>query len=265
MKKKMFERFNIKKSSNKSLLCCYLSAISYQSKKVQYKWLIENFRMKDFDSNEINYVNFFTVVDDTDNTFYVVFRGTHMNSFKYRMKNLLISLNFNLVYDKEKNCKIHNGYKKCGKTMYDALFFKIKEKYDEGYNLVFTGHSLGGAVAQYVASNIDIDCDVYTFGAPRVAEDYFFHSSDSNISYYEYITKNDMICDFPSAIISFREYIEINYDGSIEKKIKSNRCWISTVIYLLEIKLVMRITQLSRVHGMNHYLKLMTKCFKNNE
>ncbi|ASV44150.1 hypothetical protein PBI_SCTP2_135 [Salicola phage SCTP-2] len=147
--------------------------------------------------------------------------------------------------------------------MYDKLFFKIKEKYKEGYNVIFTGHSLGGAVAQYVASKIDLDCDVYTFGAPRIAEDYFFHSSNSNISYYEYITKNDIICDFPSGIISFREYIEIDYLGGFKKKIKCNRCWISTLLYLLEIKLLMRITQLSRVHGMNHYLKLMKRCFKN--
>ena len=241
------------------LLCCYLSTIAYQNKAKQYKWLVERFRFENFTSDELNHINYFMITDERRGIHFIVFRGTHVENLKQRISTLFISLNFRLKTIS--NYKIHNGYYKCGETMLEHLYFHIKEKYDDGYRIVFTGHSLGGAISKYMSVKCDVDCESYTYGSPIIATDAFYEQTNYNVQQNDYINDGDLIPNFPSSIVSNLNCYKIHKDH-IKQTNKENKHFIQSLFYLLEFKLLFCRRMLSKTHGMNYYLYYLKKNVK---
>lgn len=77
-----------------------------------------------------------------------------------------------------KGCTIHKGFYDGSKIIYDNVFDKVLqllEEYNE-YNLIVTGHSLGGALAPIIANEFLLlkkDVNVVTFGAPKIGNSLF--------------------------------------------------------------------------------------------
>lgn len=111
----------------------------------------------------------------------VAFRGTH-NIF-----NVITDAIFNKVECQlGEGCWVHKGFQfawdEIAEDAEKAVQGIIGE--ESGWSLVFTGHSLGAAVATLGAGYFrqkGIKCDLYTYGSPRVG----------NAAFAEFITKQE--------------------------------------------------------------------------
>lgn len=243
-------------NNDATALCSYLSAISYQHKKDQYDWLVETFQLSDYYQDETNYISYYTVKDEARKNFYVVIRGTHADNFKCWVLNMIVNLQFKLL---EESCyKIHSGYRKCGEPILKKLVFSIKEAADKGYNVVFTGHSLGGAIAKYVAVKSELDeSNIYTFGSPLLATDDFF-DIDGTMHIRDYVISDDIISFFPSRIFSKQPYFEIGSDNKLMEKIRPTNILHSRFL-LNELKIVFFYRSILKNHAMDHYHRKVLK------
>lgn len=84
-----------------------------------------------------------------------------------------------------KGCTIHKGFYDGAKIIYDNLFdtvLQLLEEYDD-YNLIITGHSLGGAMAPIIANEFLLlkrHVNVVTFGSPKIGNKYFSNWMDES-------------------------------------------------------------------------------------
>ncbi|KAF1808669.1 alpha/beta-hydrolase [Eremomyces bilateralis CBS 781.70] len=74
-----------------------------------------------------------------------------------------------------KNCKGHKGFWNSWQEAKEQVVRAVRQVSAEnpGYQIVFTGHSLGAAVATLAAADMrtmGLDISLYTFGAPRVGD-----------------------------------------------------------------------------------------------
>ncbi|CAI2372409.1 unnamed protein product [Moneuplotes crassus] len=87
-----------------------------------------------------------------------------------------------------------------------------KDEY-ENYDVIFTGHSLGGALAMHAAADAILSgflknnyVYVYTFGQPRVGNAEFIDEFLSNVNgFYRVIHNNDIVPHLPPCIPDFNE------------------------------------------------------------
>ena len=77
-----------------------------------------------------------------------------------------------------KGCTVHKGFYDASKEIYDNIFAELMELSDRypDYKLIITGHSLGGALAPFIAN----EClllgkfpTVVTFGSPKIGNTFF--------------------------------------------------------------------------------------------
>lgn len=81
----------------------------------------------------------------------------------------------------------------------------------EGYSVIFTGHSLGGALAVHAAADgilsgvmEDREVEVYTYGQPRVGNQEFIDLFISQISeFYRVVHHGDLVPHVPPCVPSF--------------------------------------------------------------
>ena len=76
---------------------------------------------------------------------------------------------------------------------------------------VVTGHSLGGALANLCAVDLqynfspDVSVEVYTFGAPRVGNKAFVDSYNRRVpNTWRFVNGNDVVCGLPRRWQSYR-------------------------------------------------------------
>ena len=116
-----------------------------------------------------------------DNQAYVVFRGTdEVTDWLY---------NFNI----HEHDGFHEGFYK----LYDKIWnivYEFKNKYE---NIIYTGHSLGGALATVCASKLGCS-KLVTFGSPRVLTRK--RKKEFNIETYRYVNNMDIVPKFPLPI-----------------------------------------------------------------
>lgn len=123
--------------------------------------------------------------------------------------------------------KIHSGFFQSALDVwYDLLMFL--EKTDSlNKPTIFTGHSLGGAVAQVLAAiayyEEFLNCElIMTFGAPRVAMSDFeerYEIEPINERTYRVVRFMDVVTGLPPLILGFRHvgnFIYINNDDEIQ-------------------------------------------------
>lgn len=115
----------------------------------------------------------YVATDPTRSLVVVAFRGT--DSVRNWIANVKIALVDTPICS---SCKVHDGFNTAWFERQPAVVAAIRsaQAKNPSYKVVITGHSLGAAVATvggaYLRS-IGINCDIYTYGSPRVGNDYF--------------------------------------------------------------------------------------------
>ena len=111
--------------------------------------------------------------------------------------------------------KVHGGFKDEVDHLWPALEVALRENENP---LHFTGHSLGGAMAQICAgrcqlSEIDSEpAEVQTFGSPRVGNKRYITHYD--IRKIRWVNNNDFVTRFPPALFGYRHTgLEMYIDG----------------------------------------------------
>lgn len=118
----------------------------------------------------------FTAYESDTNTILVVFRGT------INPRNWITNVTAYLSkWKNHSSAKVHKGFKEAYMAVADDVQYQVNELLIRHPNaeLLFTGHSLGGALAVIAAAdiketfNVSNKMSLYTFGAPRVGNDPF--------------------------------------------------------------------------------------------
>jgi triacylglycerol lipase len=121
----------------------------------------------------------------------LVFRGT--SGFENWLANLKV-----IQSPWERGGKVHSGFK--------AIFLEIRDELEAVLRsiaapIIFTGHSLGGALA-VLAASFWRPMATYTFGAPRVG-DSVFRESLSRQSIFRIANQRDIVPSVPPSRIPF--------------------------------------------------------------
>ena len=106
--------------------------------------------------NEFSY----KVVQDRGVTI-IIFRGTNNG------RNVLTDLDARPFHDKKLGFSVHRGFRDAAEKLRDDII----ENHAIEESVIFTGHSLGGAIAQVIGLWFEddaYDVQIYTFGSPSI-------------------------------------------------------------------------------------------------
>lgn len=141
----------------------------------------------------------FVALDPSRSLIVVVFRGS------YSVRNWIANFEIDLVHTPIcSSCKVHNGFNQAFLERQPAVVAAVNSARaaHPSYGLVITGHSLGAAVATITGAyfrSIGLNCDIYTYGSPRVGNDVFanYVSSTSRGSIFRITHLNDPVPQVP--------------------------------------------------------------------
>jgi hypothetical protein len=149
-----------------SLICLCLSKIAYyeiESKHAIYDGIVTHFR-----NNVINYYQDIGYMWRIDDIVYVAFKGTN------DVSDVIIDINCFIMEN------IHAGFHKVFYEVENELTTDLNTQKNKCHihKIVFTGHSLGGAIATiaghfYAEKFPDCMVEVVTFGSPKVGNSEF--------------------------------------------------------------------------------------------
>jgi hypothetical protein len=150
-------------------------------------------------------------VDDELKSVVVVFRGTS------NVQNWLTDVGiFSEAYSEDpkcKNCRVHPGfYNSYVKLVKKGLLEAIQEASNANpeYGIIFTGHSLGGAVANVAAVSYrrqfpKATVSLYTYGQPRVGNSHYADYLDQQLpANFRVVHQKDIVPHKPTYFIGYR-------------------------------------------------------------
>ncbi|GAA5795377.1 lipase prepro protein [Helicostylum pulchrum] len=146
---------------------------------------------------------------DAQKTIHLVFRGT--NSIRQSIVDLIF---IQKDYPPVPGAKIHSGFYDSYKENLDQYFSLVQEQLTEhpDYNIVISGHSLGGAQALLAGLNLyqrdervtPDNLKIYTVGGPRVGNPEFAHYvSSTNIPFFRSVGRRDIVPHLPPQILGY--------------------------------------------------------------
>lgn len=105
--------------------------------------------------------------------------------------------------------KVHLGFK----TAFEHVWTPLQDHLPEGVPRLYTGHSLGGALAA-LAVSVDAPSGGYSFGAPRVGTREFAAGVEDG-AFYRVVNHTDLVTELPPGLTHVGQLHYIAHDGSI--------------------------------------------------
>lgn len=155
-----------------------------------------------------NDVGGFLAADTTNNLLVLSFRGSR--TIENWVDNIQIIRKD--VPDICADCEVHGGWWGAWQEVADVLTEKVDDAVSQypDYKLVFTGHSLGGAlatIAAMVLRDAGHTIDLYTYGCPRVGNEALAEYIEDQGTLYRVTHTNDIVPTVPWLYTqSFPEY-----------------------------------------------------------
>lgn len=187
---------------------------------------------------------------ETEDTVYVTFRGT--SSFK----DILTDINLQ-TYRVKGNIRVHEGFYMQFKSVELDITKRLVKA--SGKNIVFAGHSLGGALAQIAAAYYGEVFDFakvvcHTFGSPRVGNRYFVEWFskwvDENVRVENKLDPVPMIPQFPRWVHTVNTCYSM--DDSSMKVREQDIPWYKRFVRLFSAKLSEHDSDLYIVRASKH-------------
>jgi hypothetical protein len=157
---------------------------------------------------------------ETEYSYFIIYRGTEMNSIENWQRNIkIIQEPYNTILMNCSNCYIHNGFNEMYSSVTnDFLYSFLPLKHKKPINII--GHSLGGALSTILYLELQLyqsfystqyDIYLYTYGSPRVGNKDF---SDLLYNYknnsYRIVNNRDPIPHLPPAMTKYHLYQHIH-------------------------------------------------------
>jgi pimeloyl-ACP methyl ester carboxylesterase len=134
-------------------------------------------------------------------------------------------LNVNaLLVDWPGGGKVHMGFQQAYSKLKQSLQDELNER--PATTLIITGHSLGAALAQLAASDLDIPCrGVYTFGSPRPGNGDFRDALEAQSRVHRIVHGHDLFTQLPQhwkrlnrhAFVHPGQPVRISSDGTFDQ------------------------------------------------
>lgn len=158
---------------------------------------------------------------------FVSFRGTEFN----KIADISTAVNFipKKITIKDRNYKIHRGFYNSYSRLHQRLIFLLNKV---NKPIIFTGHSMGGALAQIAGLYYDYT-NVYSFGSPRVFINRVNNPTTRSVNV---IITNDIVTTIPWSLpsLEYRQNGEFVNLYRNKYRIISNHFLISYISSLLE-------------------------------
>ncbi|KAI9296403.1 alpha/beta-hydrolase, partial [Neoconidiobolus thromboides FSU 785] len=155
------------------------------------------------------------VVNEGRKEIIISFRGTETEINLIQDINIVLNdfLDFDNNLFKVRNLKVHNGFLTMTNSLFESMVQSLQEllRQDQGYTLIFTGHSLGGAIAglsavkAYYKLNLPKErIKVFTFGQPRLGnKEYASYVNQLGLTYYRMVNYNDPVPHAPPRLFGY--------------------------------------------------------------
>jgi len=112
--------------------------------------------------------------------------------------------------------EVHRGFYKAYSKVKELIIKRVRLLKKRGYKIYYTGHSLGGAIATFLAYDLKPTA-LYTFGSPMVGNKKFTNSlKDCKI--YRFVNGCDIVPTLPSIMSSYShigKLIFFDYQGKV--------------------------------------------------
>jgi hypothetical protein len=152
----------------------------------------------------------FSVVWDSENIIWVVFRGSWnlyewINNFRIQQTSYYLgNKTFNNMpsfMENNQDIMIHSGFVKIYDELRKGILESIEAHKGDNVKICVTGHSLGGAIANICGldlKTLGYDAQVYSFASPRVGNIALAETmASSGLKHYRIINTEDTIPQMP--------------------------------------------------------------------
>lgn len=167
----------------------YLARVSKASYGSDQNMLSQGFNRVYKAFNRCTGTEAYVCVNDSARHAVIVYRGTEGNAED-------IATDMNISQKKQGRHNLHSGF--C--NAYHSVLSKVEgfvRKVPEGYTVVATGHSLGGALASLYAVYGERAVDrVVTFGSPRVGG-FKWSQALTKANHHRYVNGSDLVARVP--------------------------------------------------------------------
>ena len=140
------------------------SDLAYKSEEVIKDSVTQGYVLDEYGVISDIDVAYFMLSNAVDKTHLISIRGTA------NVENTLLDMKAKLIPNRQLKILAHEGFSLGG----ELIFAKIKDKINPDYQIITTGHSLGGAIAVTLAMYLDLNQHnvkkIVTFGQPKVTD-----------------------------------------------------------------------------------------------
>lgn len=179
-----------------ALLCAKICRLTYVD---QYEF--KNFQLTArFENEGTNTQGLFGLAYNRDAV--IAFRGSEETSIADWITDLkFVKQEYPYAGTEKKNIKVHHGFMEAYRSVRDTILAEAKKT--KCQRIIFTGHSLGAALAMLAALDVDYNVSgkeyvCYTFGAPKVGNDAFAKSYNKRVpETFRVVNIGDYIADLP--------------------------------------------------------------------